>query len=104
MEKRLNETNRMRKLMDLPLITERVRDTYTDADVEYLSALKAAIEGPGTNEEKVYEVLGKLNKEELDKIDTYFRKNEGESVRDFILGDFSGEELNKVKNMLDKIG
>ena len=47
-KKRLNETNRMRKLMDLPLITE--------------------------------------------------------SVRDFILGDFSGEELNKVKNMLDKIG
>ena len=62
MEKRLNETNRMRKLMDLPLITERVRDSKTDADVEYLSALKAAIKGPGTNEEKVYEVLGKLNK------------------------------------------
>jgi hypothetical protein len=82
---------------------KRVRDGKSGADVEYVTALKAAIEGIGTDEEKVYEVLGKLNKEELDKIDKHFMKNKGISVLDYIRDDFSGEELNKLNDLINKI-
>ena len=55
MKERLNETNRMRKLMGLPLITEQ-KDNKTN-----VIELETAIKGPGTNEEKVYEILKNIS-------------------------------------------
>ncbi len=94
MKERLNETNRMRKLMDLPLITEQ-KDNKTN-----VIELETAIKGPGTNEEKVYEILKNISIEDFWEMSDYFQEKYGESVVEFIENDFSGEELNKVRELL----
>jgi hypothetical protein len=103
MRNRLDETNHIRKLMGLSTINESVIDGKSGAKSEHIYTLKDAIGGIGTDEEKVYELLGKLTKGELDSLDKYFKRTEGVGVREYILSDFSGEEYKQVEKLLNNI-
>ena len=104
MKKLLNEVYRIKELMGIQNINESVIDGKSGAKSDYIYGLKDAVGGIGTDEEKVYEILGKITKEELENLDKYFKRTKDVGVREYILSDFSGEEYNKVKGMLDNIG
>ena len=94
MKERLQETNRMRRLMGLPLITEQ-----TDNKTNVIE-LETAIKGTGTNEEKVYQILKNISIEDFWNMSDYFQDKYGESVDEFIINDFHGKEKNKVRDLL----
>ena len=93
----------MRKLMGLPLLNESVIDGKSGAKVEHINVLKDAVGGIGTDEDKVYELLEKITKEEFDSLDKYFKRTEDIGVKEYILSDFSGEEYKKVVKLIEKI-
>tara|TARA_R110002126_G_scaffold291771_1_gene457530 strand:- start:9288 stop:9599 length:312 start_codon:yes stop_codon:yes gene_type:complete len=72
------------------------------ADATDVIELESAIKGLGTDEEKVYKFLENVSNEDFWEMNRYFRDKYNESVPEFILNDFSGEEYDKVEQMLTK--
>ena len=73
------------------------------ADAIDVIELESAIKGLGTDEEKVYQFLQNISREDFDKMNTYFQDKYNETAEEYILNDFSGEEYNKVKQMIDSL-
>jgi Ran GTPase-activating protein (RanGAP) involved in mRNA processing and transport len=65
--------------------------------------LESAIKGLGTDEEKVYQFIQNVSKEDFEKMNTYFKDKYNETAEEFILNDFSGEEYNKVSQLLSNL-
>jgi hypothetical protein len=75
-------------------------DTETPSTEEVVQTLKDAMQGLGTDEGAVYNVLRKLdNKSQWDAVVQQYPE-----VYDDINGDFSGRELDDVKQLLSNIG
>jgi hypothetical protein len=77
--------------------------TIQGADATNVIELESAIKGLGTDEEKVYQFLQNISREDFDKMNTYFQDKYNETAEEYILNDFSGEEYNKVKQMIDSL-
>ena len=80
------------------LIIEQM--TIQGADAIDVIELESAIKGLGTDEEKVYNFLEGISKENFEKMNKYFKNKYGETAEEFILDDFSGEEYEKVKQLI----